>query len=76
VLRGQGGALLIKNSGENTVPWLGRSFSASRVCFIGDGHLFKIISDAGPGGTNLPGWSDNDFVDPASCVAAIDPRLR
>jgi hypothetical protein len=76
LLRTQGGGLLLKGSGENVVPWLGKTFSASRVCFTGDGHLFKIISDAGPGGANTPGWGDNDFVDPASCVPAIDPRLR
>ena len=76
LLRNQGGGLLLKGSGENTVPWLGMTFSASRVCFPRDGHIYKIISDAGPGGGNGPQWADNDFVDPASCVAAIDPRLR
>ena len=76
LLRGQGAGLLLKGSGDNTVPWLGKTFSASRICFPANGHLFKIISDAGPGGKNAPGWSDNDFVDPSSCVFAIDPRLR
>jgi len=72
LLRGQGTGLLIKNSGENVVLWAGYSFSASRMCFA-DGHLFKLIGDAGPGGANAPGFSDNDFVDPSQCVAAIDP---
>jgi len=76
LLRNQGAGLLLKGNGDNTVPWLGQTFSASRVCFVADGHLFKILSDAGPGGANAPQWVDNDFVDPASCVAAIDPRLR
>jgi hypothetical protein len=76
LLRNQGGGLLLKGSGDNTVPWLGQTFSASRVCFPANGHLFKILSDAGPGGGNGPQWVDNDFVDPASCVPAIDPRLR
>ncbi len=75
LLRGSGGGLLLKGSGENTVPWLGMTFSASRVCFS-DGHIFKIIGDAGPGGANSPAWGDNDFVDPSLYVAAIDPRLR
>jgi len=75
LLRREGGGLLLKGSGENVVPWLGMSFSASRVCFP-DGHIFKIISDAGPGGANSPGWGDNDFVDKSLYVAAIDPRLK
>jgi len=75
LLRGSGGGLLLKGSGENTVPWLGMTFSASRVCFA-DGHIYKIIGDAGPGGANSPSWGDNGFVDQSSYVAAIDPRLR
>jgi hypothetical protein len=75
LLRGVGGGLLLKSSGENTVPWLGYTFSASRICFA-DGHIFKIIGDAGPGGNNSPGWADNDFVDKSLYLAAIDPRLR
>lgn len=75
LLRASGGGLLIKNSGENVVPWLGMNFSATRVCFP-DGHIYKIIGDAGPGGANSPGWGDNDFVDPSVYVAAINPRLR
>jgi hypothetical protein len=75
LLRGSGAGLLLKGSGENTVPWLGMTFSATRVCFP-DGHIYKIIGDAGPGGANSPGWGDNDFVEPSLYVAAIDPRLR
>jgi hypothetical protein len=75
LLRGSRGGLLLKGSGENTVPWLGQTFSATRVCFP-DGHIYKIIGDAGPGGGNTPGWGDNDFVDPSLYVRAIDPRLR
>ena len=71
-LRGQGGGLLIKNGGENIVSWQGYSFSASRVCFP-DGHIYKVITDAGPGGANGPGWSDNEFVDRSLYVPAIDP---
>ncbi len=71
-LRGQGGGLLIKNGGENIVSWQGYSFSAGRVCFP-DGHIYKVITDVGPGGANGPGWSDNDFVDRSLYVPAIDP---
>jgi hypothetical protein len=67
---------LLKGSGENVVPWLGQNYSASRVCILPAGHLYKIIGDAGPGGGNTPGWADNDVVPPATCVPAINPRLR
>jgi hypothetical protein len=73
LLRGEGGGLLIKTSGENVVLWAGYSFSATRICFP-DGHIYKIIGDAGPGGTNGPGFADNDFVDPSLYVPAIDPK--
>ena len=75
LLRGSGGGLLIKNSGEHVLPWLRITFSAPRVSFP-DGHISKIIGDAGPGGANTPGWGDNDFVEPSLYVPAIDPRLR
>ena len=73
LLRGQGAGLLIKNGGDNAVLWAGYSFSASRLCFA-DGHVFKIIGDAGPGGANSPGFADNGFVDKSQCIPAIDPR--
>jgi hypothetical protein len=72
LLRSEGGGLLIKGSGENVVQWAGYSLSATRICFP-DGHIYKIIGDAGPGGTNAPGFSDNDFVDKSLYVPAIDP---
>jgi hypothetical protein len=75
LLRAKGAGLFLKGSGDNTVPWLGFTFSASRICFP-DGHLFKIIQDAGPGGLNAPIYSDNDFVDPSTYFPARDPRLR
>jgi hypothetical protein len=71
-LRAQGGGLLIKDGGENIVSWQGYSFSAGRVCFP-DGHIYKILSDVGPGGANGPQWADNDFVDRSRYVPAIDP---
>lgn len=75
LLRGDGGGLLLKGSGENTVPWLGFTFSASRICFP-NGHIFKILQDAGPGGQNAPIYSDNDFVDPSLYFPAVNPRLK
>jgi hypothetical protein len=74
LLRGEGGGLLIKETGENTVRWQGYSFSATRICFP-NGHIYKLISDAGPGGANSPTYSDNDFVEKSLYVPAIDPRL-
>jgi len=74
-LRGEGAGLLIKNGGENIVQWQGYSFSASRICYP-DGHIYKVIGDAGPGGANSPGWSENGFVDKSLYVAAIDPSKR
>jgi hypothetical protein len=70
--RGQGAGLLIKNGGEGAVLWQGYSFSASRICFP-DGHIYKVIIDAGAGGQNLPTFADNDFVDKSLYVPAIDP---
>jgi hypothetical protein len=72
LLRGEGAGLLIKNGGENVIAWKGYNFSLSRICYP-DGHIYKVLSDAGPGGTNGPTWSDNDFVDRSLYVPAINP---
>jgi len=71
-LRGEGAGLLIKNSGENVVSWKGYNFSASRICYP-DGHIFKVISDAGSGGANGASWQDNGFVDRSLYLPALDP---
>jgi hypothetical protein len=71
-LRGEGAGLLIKNGGENIVPWQGYMFAAGRICYP-DGHIYKVISDVGPGGLNGPSWQDNGFVDRSLYVPAIDP---
>lgn len=75
LLRGEGAGLLIKEGGENIISWQGHSFSISRICYP-DGHIFKVISDAGDGGTNGATWADNDFVDPSLYLPAIDPHLQ
>jgi hypothetical protein len=72
LMRGTGAGLLIKSGGDGVVAWQGYSFSASRICFP-DGHIYKVLADAGPGGTNLPVYADNDFVDVTLYVKAIDP---
>jgi hypothetical protein len=71
LLRGQGAGLLIKNGGENIVPWKGYSFSAARICYP-DGHIYKLLSDVPT--TNGPSWQDNGFVERSLYVPAIDPR--
>ena len=73
LLRGEGGGLLLKDGGENIIYWQGRWFSISRVCYP-DGHIFKVISDAGDGGTNGASWQDNEYVDPKYYLPAIDPK--
>jgi hypothetical protein len=72
LLRGEGAGLLIKTSGENVVIWQGYSLSAARICYP-NGQIYKLMSDAGPGGSNLPQFSDNGLVDPSLYVKAIDP---
>lgn len=72
LLRGEGAGLLIKNGGEGVVLWQGYSFSAARVCYP-NGQIYKILADAGPGGTSAPTWSDNGTVDKSLYVPAIDP---
>ena len=73
LLRGEGGGLLIKDAGENIIFWQGYWFSLSRICFP-DGHLIKVLTDAGEGGTNGPAYNDDGFVDPRRWVPAIDPK--
>jgi hypothetical protein len=73
LLRGEGGGLLIKDSGENIMYWQGYWFSLSRICFP-DGHIIKVLTDAGEGGTNGPAYNDDGFVDPRRWVPAIDPN--
>ncbi|HEX9367749.1 MAG TPA: hypothetical protein VF921_14055 [Vicinamibacterales bacterium] len=72
LLRGEGAGLLIKGSGENVVIWQGYALSASRICYP-NGQIYKLMSDAGPGGANGPQFSDNGLVDPSLYVKAIDP---
>jgi len=57
--------LLRKDGGENIARYepAGVNVSISRICYP-DGSIYKILSDAGPGGTNGPSWADNGTVDP------------
>lgn len=75
-LRGEGAGLLIKNGGENIAAWQGQLFSASRIVYP-NGHLFKVIYDAGPGGANGPSWQDEgiDVSLQSRYLPAMDPNL-
>jgi hypothetical protein len=48
-----------------------RSGDASRPALNPDGHIFKLIGDAGPGGSNSPGFGDNGFVETNPCRRSI-----
>jgi hypothetical protein len=78
LLRGRGYGLLIKDSGENIIPWQGHWFSISRVCHPG-GYPVKVLSDAGPGGANGAAWSpdpaDNICAQPGRFWPALNPDL-
>jgi len=73
LLRGEGAGLLLKPSGENIILFQGQYFSISRICYP-NGQIFKVITDAGDGGTNGAGWADNGFVEPKLYYPAVDPR--
>lgn len=79
--RGEGVGLLQKPGGENIISYQGESYSISRVCYALHGgplpaqgaHIFKILSDAGPGGTNGPQWVDEDKREDMKCLPALPP---
>ncbi len=81
LLRGKGYGLLEKPGGENIITWKGSTVSISRV-MLANGHIVKILSDAGPGGANGAGWSEcfspkNDpecYVEPDRYVPAKQPE--
>ncbi len=64
--------LLYKPSGENIFTCAGVSYSISRVCYP-NGQIFKVLADAGLGGSNTPQWVDNGTVDPSSYRPATNP---
>lgn len=80
-LRAEGVGLLQKPAGENIINYQGESYSISRVCYALHGgslpaqgaHIFKILSDAGPGGTNGPQWIDEDKREDMKCLPALPP---
>lgn len=81
LLRGKGYGLLLKPGGENIITWRGKSLSISRI-MLPNGNLAKVLSDAGPGGSNAASWQQcfdkNDlecFVESDRYVPAIDPSL-
>lgn len=69
------GAGFVKSSqgGENTIAYAGGYVRTSRLVYS-DGHLYKLIADAGPGGANRPQWVDEGPNDPGLyVVATVDP---
>lgn len=71
-LRGESCGLLEKPGGENIHSYQGTSYSISRVCYP-DGQIYKILSDAGPGGANGPQWVDDGTVEAHRYRAALPP---
>ena len=72
-LRGEGAGLLLKPGGENIVFWNGNWFAAARICYP-DGHIYKLMSDVGRGGSNAPSWQDEGLVEANRYVPAMDPN--
>ena len=72
-LRGERAGLLLKPGGENIVFWNGNWFAAARICYP-DGHIYKLMSDVGPGGSNAPSYQDEGFVEANRYVPAMDPN--
>lgn len=64
--------LLAKPAGENIAPYKGTLVSKSRICYP-NGQLYKVLTDAGPGGANGPGWADDGVVD-ASRYVKVEPQ--
>lgn len=62
--------LLRKDGGENIVFYAQANcnVSISRVCYP-DGQIYKILTDAGVGGSNGPAWNDDGTVEPARYIA-------
>jgi hypothetical protein len=79
-LKGDGCGLLYKSGGENVIDYQGERYSISRVCYppgsAPDGvscQIYKILSDAGPGGSNGPQWVDDGPVDADRYRPALPP---
>ena len=64
----------LKPAGETVVTGRGYPFAAGRILYA-DGHLYKVISDVGRGGTNGPSWQDEGFLETSRRLPALDPKL-
>jgi hypothetical protein len=78
-LRGDGCGLLVKPSGENIFNYQGTWYSISRVCYppdpaTGQSQIYKILSDAGPNGSNSPQWVDDGTVEGNRYRPALKPE--
>lgn len=79
--RDEGGGLLRKDAGENIAWYAPRNcnVSISRVCYP-NGKIWKVLTDAGPGGQNGAGWGDDGYVETSRYLEIVstepipDPR--
>lgn len=67
------GAGFVKSAAgkENTIGYGDGFVRTSRLVYA-DGHMYKLIADAGPGGANRPQWADEGMDDPALFVKAAE----
>jgi hypothetical protein len=76
-LKDEGCGLLVKPGGENIFNYKGTSYSISRICYPpgadGEAQIYKILSDAGPGGQNGPQWVDDGKVEGNRYRPALPP---
>ena len=80
LLRGRGYGLLLKPGGENIITWRGHTVSISRI-MLPNGKIIKVLSDAGPGGSNGASWQECDdrgdlecFVERDRYIPAMQPE--
>lgn len=64
------GCGFLQKVGENVIVVGEDSLSISRVCYP-DGQIYKVLSDAGPGGQNGPQWVDDGVVDAGRYRASV-----
>lgn len=58
--------LLLKDAGENIIPFNGQLVSAGRICYP-SGEIVKVLTDVPT--TNGPSWQDDGLVDPSRYLA-------
>jgi hypothetical protein len=80
LLRGKSWGLLEKPGGENIITWKGKTVSISRI-MLPSGRIVKVLSDAGPGGSNGASWQEcfdkkdlECYVDADRYIPAMQPE--